>query len=455
MVRSNPHSSETGRLDEGGGGNRKLMIARMLLEKVYVHKFSINVLGVKEEIMDSRVFKVFGVLAALLLVSSFFVGSARAVDWKPASTLQGIFDNPEGSVVVNRNTVLVSNAAAVDGFFQFEVGAGYISKLKIDGKGRLHVVDPVFVEGLTRPLGMAVLPKKVGRIKKRTVFVGVGGTWLWGKTDANELQSGIVAFNPNNGKILGIIHTSIGSAFEVVTGGPVLAINALAFDSEGNLYFTDTGIGYDKFPDSDPMYDPMFPYQGVWKVDASRLEGLLEPYPSVQATVPIDTEGLAFCGIEGGPDGIEFSPDGDLFVNTVGLAATGLEGDGRTLLDDTLEGAIYQLTEDDFVDGSVTSIPTSEALYIGLGALDGLVFTSDGTMLCTEIISGDIIAIVLGSDPEYLEVPDLNGPADISVAVLGGKTFVIIPEHTSGVPLPDAIPKEDDRVTVIQLKGVK
>ena len=85
-------------------------------------------------------------------------------------------------------------------------------------------------------------------------------------------------------------------------------------------------------------------------------------------------------------------------------------------------------------------------------------------MLNTEIaVTSDIVAInpgllqgaELGSSPletaKFLGVPGLSGPADISVAKMGKKTYVIIPEHTSwGNVLP-----ENDQVTVIELRGAK
>jgi hypothetical protein len=283
----------------------------------------------------------------------------------------------------------------------------------------------------------------VGEILAGTVFVGVAGL-----PPVNE--SHIVAFNPETPEtIVGAIPAGLGSDFDTISGGPVLAINALAFDQAGNLYFTDTALGYS---DCIPIR------QGVWKVEASSLEGLLAG--------GTDSTGISFCYIAGAPDGIEVSPSNELYVNTVGLAPAA--GFGLSPLYDPFVGAIYRLTDDDFAPpleagGEPFGFVRSSPLLSGLGALDGLVFTPGGTMLCTEIGStNDILSIKPGilqaahqsADARegviFLGVPDLNGPADISVAKIGRKTFVIIPEHTSFGPPTDP---EDDQVTVIRLIG--
>lgn len=385
--------------------------------------------------MDSRVFKVVGVLAALLLVSGFFAGPVLALDATVVQELTGPFDNPEGSVIaLNGKHVFVSNAAAVGGSFGPD---GYITKLKIKNNGTLKVKKAQFVTGLTRPWGMAVLPVNVPGVKAGTVFVGALGL-------DEDVQSQVVAFKPSNGKILGAIKAGSGSAFEAISGGPVLAINALAFDQDGNLYFTDTALGYSPL-DCIPIR------QGVWKVEADSLDALLDG--------GTDTAGVSFSYMAGAPDGIEVSPTNQLYANTVGGAAS--MGFGLSPLYDPFTGAVYLMTDADFVPpaggagepyGFVLSLPGIQ----GEGALDGLVFTPDGLMLCTELFNNKLIAVDVDVDPwvsddvviDGLSSP-LNGPADISVFVLDDDTYVIIPEHTSFADPP--VEPEDDRVTVIVL----
>ncbi len=252
----------------------------------------------------------------ILVVLGFALGAGEvcAQNVTVVQEFMGPFDNPEGSVVAPDGTTVFVSSAGDIGTFRFMAGAGYVTKLTIGSDGKLSVVDPKFVTGLTRPWGMAVLPVDVGGIPAGTIFVGIGGPPLSDSvgnpiTDVSQFKSGVVAFDPDGGTVLGMIDTGPNSAFEKVTGGPVLAINALAFDQSGSLYFTDTGLGWDSFTDSGVL--PI--RQGVWQVAWARLPDLL-------AGNTTDTEGLSFCYLQGGPSGIEFSPDGNLYVNTVGAA---------------------------------------------------------------------------------------------------------------------------------------
>lgn len=352
--------------------------------------------------------------------------------------LTGPFDNPEGAIVALDNaSVFISNAGCISGEFAFPVGAGYITKMKMGDDGRLSLVKKDFVPGLTRPWGMAVLPLAVGSVPAGTIFVGVGGPPLVGVDHVSELASGIVAFDPESGTRRGMIATGQGSPFEKKTGGPVLAINALAFDRNGDLYFTDSGLGADCFPKSGTV--PI--RQGVWKVDAGRLADLMAGKAD-----PDDVEGLSFCYACGCPDGVEVSREGTVYINTVGGAAAGLFG---SPLYDPFGGAVFAVTDEDFEAGHVTRPPLAR----GLGALDGLDFTPGGEIVCTEIMDkGDLVLI----DPKtgsarFLGIPDLKGPGDHAVVRKGDRVFVIIPEHTSGIDdtaLPRAARKE---LTVIEL----
>ncbi len=79
----------------------------------------------------------------------------------------------------------------------------------------------------------------------------------------------------------------------------------------------------------------------------------------------------------------------------------------------------------------------------------------------TEIVNtGDIVAIPGSSEARgrprrggarFLGVPGLACPADLSVAKVSRKYYVIIPEHASGA----VIPPEDDEVTVVELRGAQ
>ena len=91
----------------------------------------------------------------------------------PATVLQVLkaFDNPEGAIFsADGQHVFISNAAEIgdrgQGFGWAE-GEGYISKLAVQPNGTLTMVEERLIDGLTGPLGMAVLPVATGKFPGR------------------------------------------------------------------------------------------------------------------------------------------------------------------------------------------------------------------------------------------------------------------------------------------------
>jgi hypothetical protein len=243
------------------------------------------------------------------------------------------------------------------------------------------------------------------------------------------MRSKLLAFN-DSGEVLGEIDTGQGSVFEQINGSPIVLINALGFDAEGNAYVADTAFGADQF-------DPPFEAKGgLWMIPHGALDALADG--QVQAEPPV------FVAVPGNPDGVEVSPaDGKIYVNTVGPVAGA---------PDPANGGIYALTKDGIVNSKLLPRPVDS----DLGALDGLDFTAGGVMLNTQI-RGDVpgkvtvncegkIATTLALQPGG-SVADLTGPADLAVRRnADGTQLVVIPElyardATAG----------DDEVTVLAL----
>ena len=175
----------------------------------------------------------------------------------PATILQVLktFDNPEGSIFsANGQSVFVSNSAEIGDKgqgFGFTEGEGYISKLAVQPNGTLVMVNERLIEGLTAPLGMAVLPVATGKFPAGTIFALAGSAPMvdaQGQVvkDPTRLRTKLIGFN-DNGKVLGEIDTGQGSLFERINGAPIVLINALGFDAEGNAYVADTAFGADQF----------------------------------------------------------------------------------------------------------------------------------------------------------------------------------------------------------------
>ena len=357
----------------------------------------------------------------------------------PATVLQVLkaFDNPEGAIFsADGQHVFVSNAAEIgdrgQGFGWTE-GEGYISKLAVQPNGTLTMVEERLIEGLTGPLGMAVLPVATGKFPAGTIFALAGSAPLvdaqgQAVKDPTHLRTKLIAFN-DDGKVLGEIDTGQGSLFERINGAPIALINALGFDGEGNAYVADTAFGADQF---DP---PFAGKSGLWLIPHGALDALADGQEPAEAPV--------FIEIPGNPDGVEVSPvDGKIYVNTVGPVGGA---------PDPADGGIYALTKDDIANGKLP--PPVDG---GLGALDGLDFTAGGAMLNTQIKAdrpNQIYVNCPGKGATTLVLQpggtssDLTGPADVAVRrSADGVQLVVVPELFAR-----AANAKTDEVTVLAL----
>lgn len=376
-----------------------------------------------------------GALATGALAADIHAGTHPA----PAVILQVLkaFDNPEGAIFsADGSHVFVSNAAEIGdrgADFGWAEGEGYISKLEVQPNGELKMVEEKLIDGLTGPLGMGVLPVATGKFPAGTVFLCAGSALLVdgdGQVvkDPTRMRSKVVAFT-EAGEVLGEIDTGQGSIFEQINGSPIILINALGFDGDGNLYVVDTAFGADQF-------DPPFAGKGgLWMIPHDSLDTLADGQEPADPPV--------FVEVPGNPDGVEVSPiDGKVYVNTVGPVGGA---------PDPANGGIYALTKDDIANNKLPPPVDGD-----LGALDGLDFTAGGVMLNTQIREDKPQAVTVNCPGEAATtlalVPggtmaDLNGPADLAVRRnADGAQLVVVPElfardATAG----------DDEITVLAL----
>ena len=357
----------------------------------------------------------------------------------PATILQVLktFDNPEGSIFsANGQSVFVSNSAEIGDKgqgFGFTEGEGYISKLAVQPNGTLVMVNERLIEGLTAPLGMAVLPVATGKFPAGTIFALAGSAPMvdaQGQVvkDPTRLRTKLIGFN-DNGKVLGEIDTGQGSLFERINGAPIVLINALGFDAEGNAYVADTAFGADQF---DP---PFAGKSGLWLIPHGALDALADGQEPAEAPV--------FIEIPGNPDGVEVSPvDGKIYVNTVGPVGGA---------PDPADGGIYALTKDDIATTSCRRRSTA-------GSAPSTASTSPREARCSTRRSRTIVrarststararrATTLALEPGGTS-SDLNGPADIAVRrSAGGAQLVVVPELFAR-----AANAKTDEVTVLAL----
>jgi hypothetical protein len=357
----------------------------------------------------------------------------------PATIVQVLpaFDNPEGAIFsADGMHVFVSNAAEIGDradVFGWAEGEGYISKLEVQPNGELKMVEEKLIDGLTGPLGMAVLPVATETFPAGTIFALAGSAPLvdgFGQVvkDPTRLRSKLIAFT-EGGDVLGEIDTGQGSLFEQINGSPIVLINALGFDSEGNAYVADTAFGAEQF---EPPFEGK---SGLWMIPHGSLDALADGREPPEAP--------AFIAIPGNPDGVEVSPTDDrIYVNTVGPVGGA---------PDPANGGIYALTKEDIANNKLPPPVDGD-----LGALDGLDFTAGGVMLNTQIRPDRPQAITVscaGAAAKLLALEpggtmaDLNGPADIAVRRdADGAQLVVVPELFARDPTAG-----DDEVTVLAL----
>ena len=376
--------------------------------------------------------------ALTIICSLVLLGQAFATEPITAYPIKGevvnelhMFDNPEAVIFsLDGQYLFVANTAVhanPDKPFGFTEGAGSISKLEIGSYGDAKIVDLHFIDKITSPLGMAVLPVNTRHFTRGTIFSPVGNAPLSDAdgnpiTDPNRLKTKIMAFNPDSGEIVGTINLAHNSIFESISGGPVVLCNALAFDDKGNLFLTDTGFGADQF-------EPKIPYNGgTWMIPIEILDELSEG--KSPSTNPL------FVPNPGWPDGVEVSPlTGNVWVNSVGDKAL-----------DPAYGGIWELTIDDFKAGKEVA-----PVFSQLGRLDGLDFSSNGIQFNTEIKeTSSVVVIQPDGQPKILQLEpevSLSGPADLVVKTLeDGSMLLVIPELSAF----DATPWNDD-VTIVRL----
>ena len=396
----------------------------------------------KDKIIMSMLATSIVLLGLLILFASSSYSAKADTAYKPNSDIHaGVhstpavvkqvlknFDNPEAAIFSHDGKyVFISNSAEIgdrgEGFSWTE-NEGYISKLSVNSNGTLTMVEEKLITGISSPLGMGVLPVSTGMFPAGTIFLCAGSAPIVdqeGKTITyrNRMRSKLLAFN-TDGKILGEIDTGAGSVFEEITGNPIILINALGFDKDGNLFVADTAFGGAQF---EPPWDGA---GGLWKISVDSLDAL--------ASGKKATKMPEFLPIPGNPDGVEVSPiDGMVYVNTVGPVAGA---------PDPANGGIYAISD-------MKSLPAP--IDGNLGALDGLDFTAQGTMVNTQI-RGDIPARLyvncIGQEATTLAlVPntELSGPADIAIRQMDdGSYMIIVPELSAR----DNTPGDDD-VTVL------
>ncbi len=302
-------------------------------------------------------------------------------------------------------------------------GKGAVSKLTVGKNGHVSITDRRFIEGLNSPLGLGILPVATDRLPVGTLLVNQGITLLVDSdgnpvTDAAQLETGVMFFDPETGEELGKIDLGVGSVVANRIGHATLLPNSIAFDSEGNLYVTDTAKGGDR------QIPAQVAHPGLIRIEHGAIDRLIG---GVDAG--LSSTDVTFTPMAGVPNGVGYWPAEDaICVVTMG--------------GDSPEGtAIYKIPADTFPRADLPA-----PLRGDTGTADGVAFTPAGTIL-TSRFSGDLLAVPKHGEPFPLNIEALVAPADHRLLTLAdGSSILAVPEQARVEPT-----HWDQRVRIVRL----
>ncbi len=320
------------------------------------------------------------------------------------------FNTPSSCVFsLDGKSLFVANGSR--GRDGWRLNKGAISKLSVSSEGNLKVTELRFVDDLTGPVGMAVLPVDTGDFKRGSIFVAQGGVWAEDRfgnyiKNSEPLKTGLVVFDPENGYLLGRILMGEGSHVAKLLGHPVLSPTGVAFDSEGNLYLSDGGTGGGNL---EPVVKGK---SGVLKIKRAALLML--------ASGAADSR-IEFLKLPGTPLNLTWDR-----VNRDLLIATG----GRR---EFSKGVVLRLANGDFSgSGKMQTIGKK------LPSMRSIVVTNQGTILVSQT-EGKIVGIKgKGRRSKFRELnfsdeEGFFGPGSLGFYGLpNGSAFLVVPEKAGG-----------------------
>lgn len=144
-------------------------------------------------------------------------------------------------------TLFVSNSARTD--YGMLAGKGAISRVTVSPEGALTMSQARLVDGLNAPVGVTLLPVKLGDFPAGTLVVAAGGRWAVRDrttrvTDPRERETGLLFFDPATGSRLGAAYLGAGSPIEAAVGHALADPSHVVFDGQGNAFVGDVaGLG--------------------------------------------------------------------------------------------------------------------------------------------------------------------------------------------------------------------
>lgn len=154
-------------------------------------------------------------------------------------------------------------------------GESFISKLAVSESGVVSVSDMRFVKSLTAPIDMDFSPIRYGNIPKGAIFLAFGTPLVQDEAgramrDLSRVAIGISVIDPNTGRQIKKIDLGPNRSNQLLDGVALLSPSSICFDSSGNLYIGESGVGGHMF-DNKQVGRP-----GIWRIEAEAVEQILD-----------------------------------------------------------------------------------------------------------------------------------------------------------------------------------
>ncbi len=211
--------------------------------------------------------------ATIGLVSLAIASSLQAQDRPVISQQLDGFKTPTASVFSpdGRYLFVVNHAQGESGTLR---GESYISKLAVDAQGQVTVNNMRFIKNLTAPIDLDFSPVRFGNIPKGAIFLAVGTPLVQDEAgrpmrDLARIMVGIVVLDPNTGRQIKSIDIGPNSRIRLKDELSLLSPSSICFDSKGNLYIGESGVGGHMF-ERKQVGRP-----GIWRIESEEVEALL------------------------------------------------------------------------------------------------------------------------------------------------------------------------------------
>ena len=320
------------------------------------------------------------------------------------------FNTPSSCVFsLDGKSLFVANGSR--GRDGWSLNKGAISKLSVSDTGNMEITELRFVDSLTGPIGMAILPVDIGNFRKGSVFVAQGGVWAEDRfgnyiKNSKPLKTGVVVFDPEDGHLLGRILMGEGSSIAKLLEHPILSPTGIAFDSEGNLYLSDAGTG------GANLEPAIAGKSGVLRIARGALSMLANGS---------DDSRIDFLKIEDTPLDVTWDHvNKDLLITTAGKR-------------DISKGVILRLPNGDFSGGG-----KMQSIGKELPSMGSIIVTKKGTILAGQI-EGKIVWIRgKGRRSKFRELnfrdeEEFFGPGSLALHGLpNGGSLLVVPEKAGG-----------------------